>query len=72
MAFKNTSKCTAANLRRRIRAIEDAADSLSVMAKNWNPKGRHFTLARDLRSFSTATAEHAHSFLMRMETMRRA
>ena len=48
MSLSRNAKPTLANIRRRVRVLNETADSLEKLSRRWNPKGRYFKVQRDL------------------------
>lgn len=48
MSLSSIAKPTKANVRRRVRIMNETAESGARLCRRWNPKGRYFQVQRDL------------------------
>ena len=63
MALQSYARPTPANLRCRLRRIQDTAQSLDLMATAWNPKGRYYVPQREMIRFAQAADAEARRLL---------
>ena len=63
MSLQSYARPTPANLRTRLRRIQETAASLDHMAGAWNPKGRYFVPQREMIRFAQNAEEEAGRLL---------
>lgn len=65
--LSSKAKPTKANIRVRIRRINEASASGREMVRRWNPKGRYFKVQRDMIEFLDMCEEGSTAILEFLE-----